>query len=510
MTVDDPRLAERAARGQRRRALNRQHLVLAVAALVVILMVAVIYMRLVAPGGAPARVTTADNRDYFGVVHSLLQGAERSIDVVLYQSRFYFEYPLSKSNALIVDLVEARDRGVRVRAVLEAADWNLENSEDNRDVWEVLREGGVDAYFDPAGTTSHSKLVIVDGRYVVVGSMNWSYYALERNNEATAVVESDRIAKDFEVYFDRIVAASTKGYPLPIEQTEAAVAEADRGNEIFINGVADSARLAADRKHGRVYFQNATARVDEDALAEIMALDSLFFAEVAGDSVRVAGRRDRDRKDFIRALDVETTALRQAMARALDSEQRGLESQTFPKPVLTWVQASRVVPVPNEAYADQVAGLIRSSRSRVWMALLDARYYDKRPGYADPAKARHGGALPSLTNVLLDALRDACRRGVDVRLVIDMGRGEGRVPETMAAFLAKLREAGGKVYEDSPDVTTHAKVLIVDRDFTVVGSTNWSLPALEENNETAVVIESREINRHYADFIASAGPEFRR
>jgi len=50
--------------------------------------------------------------------------------------------------------------------------------------------------------------------------------------------------------------------------------------------------------------------------------------------------------------------------------------------------------------------------------------------------------------------------------------------------------------------------LIVDDDFTVVGSTNWSLPALEENNETAVVIESQDINRHYADFISAAAPEF--
>jgi phosphatidylserine/phosphatidylglycerophosphate/cardiolipin synthase-like enzyme len=89
-----------------------------------------------------------------------------------------------------------------------------------------------------------------------------------------------------------------------------------------------------------------------------------------------------------------------------------------------------------------------------------------------------------------------------------MGRGDGRVPETKAAFLARLREAGGKVYEDSPDVTTHAKVLIVDDDYTVVGSTNWSLPALEENNETAVVIESQDINGHYADFIAAAAPDF--
>ena len=37
--------------------------------------------------------------------------------------------------------------------------------------------------------------------------------------------------------------------------------------------------------------------------------------------------------------------------------------------------------------------------------------------------------------------------------------------------------------------------------FTVLGSTNWTYHAVEENNETAVIIESADINRHYAEFI---------
>jgi len=108
------------------------------------------------------------------------------------------------------------------------------------------------------------------------------------------------------------------------------------------------------------------------------------------------------------------------------------------------VKAPRVVPIPNDAYADEVAKLIRGARSRVWLALLDARYYDKRPDYADPAKARHGGALPSLTNLLLDALQDAAQRGVDVRLVIDMGRGDGRVPRPRRPFSPSSGKPGAR------------------------------------------------------------------
>ena len=50
-------------------------------------------------------------------------------------------------------------------------------------------------------------------------------------------------------------------------------------------------------------------------------------------------------------------------------------------------------------------------------------------------------------------------------------RWGGRPPETKLDFLERLQAGGGSVYEDSPDVTTHAKLAIVDDDFVVIGST---------------------------------------
>jgi phosphatidylserine/phosphatidylglycerophosphate/cardiolipin synthase-like enzyme len=514
--------------------------------MVVILLVTILYTKMIVPQGRPAAVATADNRDYVPVVHDLLAGAERSIDVVLYQSRFYFEYPLSTSNTLIADLADAGERGVKVRAIVEIADWNYDNSEDNRDVWTVLRGAGVETYFDPAETTSHTKLVIVDGRYTVVGSMNWSYYALDKNNEATVVVDSRGIAEDFTAYFDEIVASSGTDYALPVEYLPAArVSErsAEKRQRIFMADVADSGRLAAAEaaadKVGWIYSGPVAVRVDEDALNEILAVDSLFFERVAGESVRVFGEVHPDRKGEMHALDVETPASTLAMAAAFQAERRELAARAAGassgaaegareagasegssdepgasatagaparsgKGALPWVRAARVVPIPNRAYAAEVERLVAAAGERIWIAMLDARYYDQYPGPPEAAAARPKGAPPSETNVILAGLEAAARRGVDVRLVIDAGR-EGRMPATKVAFIERLREAGGTVVEDDPEVTTHAKLMIVDDHFTVVGSTNWSQPAVEENNETAVVIDSPEINRHYAEFIARVG-----
>jgi len=468
-----------------------------------VVLAAIAYVTFIGPRALPAKVMPADNRDYFAVVHELFTGAQRSIDVIIYQGRFYFQYPLSRSNALIADLVSANERGVKVRAILEEAEWNFGNSEDNRDVWDVLSQAGVAAYFDPLGTTSHSKLAVVDGEYTVVGSMNWSYYALDANNEATVVVKSPRIAGQFEAYFERLLQASSATYGLPERYLKASEALGSKSRQVFVKDVADSGKYLPETKQGLLYMGDVMVMVDEDALDEILAVDSLFFAEVAGDTVRVFGETVQGAGRQLHALDLKTNSTLPAMVKAFGVERSRLKTMSVPKPALTWVDASRVVPIPNEKYVPEVTKLIRSAKQRVWVAMLDARYYETRPVPPERDKKRRPkDAPPSLTNVILDDLAAAARRGVDVQVVCDAGRGSN-VPNNKLAFMKKLQEAGGKVFWDSPEVTTHAKVLIVDNDFAVVGSTNWTQPAVEDNNETAVLIESPEINQHYAGFIAS-------
>jgi len=486
--------------------LKKQNLVAAVVVVILVAVAAVVYLRLAGPPGAPARVVAADDRDYFNVVHELLSGAQRSIDVIIYQGRFYFQYPLSKSNALIADLVDAGERGVKVRAILEQANWNHGNSEDNRDVWSVLAGTGVSTYFDPLETTSHSKLVVVDGKYTVMGSMNWSYYALDKNNEAAVVVESPEIAGEFEAYFDKVLAASTPTYALPEKYVGAADAVGSKSRTVFVRDLVDSARFAQDQppetRRGLLYMAGVRVVVDEDALEEALALDSLFFAEAAGETVRVFGEIPKGATGEIHALDLETPVTQAAVTRAFGLERSRLKGLTYAKPVLAWVDAGRVIAIPNDKYIPEVTRLVASAKKRVWVAMLDARYYETRPVPPERDKRRPKDAPPSLTNVLLDRLQEAARRGVDVQVICDVGPdGQASAPNNKLAFLKRLTDAGGKAYWDSPDVTTHAKLAIVDDDFTVVGSTNWSQPAVEDNNETAVVIESAEINRHYAGFI---------
>jgi phosphatidylserine/phosphatidylglycerophosphate/cardiolipin synthase-like enzyme len=149
----------------------------------------------------------------------------------------------------------------------------------------------------------------------------------------------------------------------------------------------------------------------------------------------------------------------------------------------------------NEGYYPAVKELIDHAERRIDVVQMDASYYRLRPSHAGPPQP--GQTSISRTNDLLNALGEAAHRGVDVELTLDGGRAfeEGQpVQNDNLDFALRARSRGCKVWWDSPQVTTHAKFLVIDDDTSIVGSTNWSLFGVEgENNEMSVLMRSPDV-----------------
>ncbi len=147
------------------------------------------------------KITPISDRLYFPGLHSVLQNSNSFIHVAMFKS-VYYKRNDSKADTILDDLIKARERGVDVKVILEGGDdylgedFLVEQSETCR----YLEDNGVDVRFDPAGTTTHAKLIIADDS-VIVGSTNWNYYALEKNHEANVLIRSKDIAGRFEKYF---------------------------------------------------------------------------------------------------------------------------------------------------------------------------------------------------------------------------------------------------------------------------------------------------------------------
>jgi len=147
---------------------------------------------------------------YFQVARKMIQEAKSSIRVMMFEMGYYEKFPNTLSNLLIKELIDARKRGVRVEVILEVKEGKDRTAERNRRTGKILSDGKVEVVYDPLFKTTHAKCMVVDGSVVLLGSTNWTYYALTVNNEVSVVIRSREVAKALVDYFDRVKATGSK------------------------------------------------------------------------------------------------------------------------------------------------------------------------------------------------------------------------------------------------------------------------------------------------------------
>ena len=161
--------------------------------------------------GLPAEdVQLVTDVQYFEVAKKLIQEAKYSIQVMMFEMGYYDKYPNTPSNLLIKELMNATKRGVKVEVILEVKEGEDRTAKRNRHTGKILSEGGVDVIYDPLSKTTHAKLMVVDGQLSLLGSTNWTYYALTSNNEASVLIRSQELARAIIDYFNRVKATGSK------------------------------------------------------------------------------------------------------------------------------------------------------------------------------------------------------------------------------------------------------------------------------------------------------------
>jgi phosphatidylserine/phosphatidylglycerophosphate/cardiolipin synthase-like enzyme len=151
---------------------------------------------------APAGVLVEPlfDRDYFSALVQWVERANVSIHVVMYAAKYDPSEPGDPVNQLLNKLAYARSRGVDVRVVVDD-----ETAKSYPQTIDFLKNSGIAVKLDESsGRTTHAKLVIIDGKAVLVGSHNWTESALSYNHEASVLIISQDIAEKFEEYFESI------------------------------------------------------------------------------------------------------------------------------------------------------------------------------------------------------------------------------------------------------------------------------------------------------------------
>ena len=106
----------------------------------------------------------------------------------------------------------------------------------------------------------------------------------------------------------------------------------------------------------------------------------------------------------------------------------------------------------------------------------------------------------SQVSQLVQALIKAKERGVDVKVILDQNINfEAESTEDAVSSNKNqkayelLRKNNVPVFFDTSDTYTHAKAIVIDNETVILGSTNWSRAALTRNNETNVLVRSKEL-----------------
>jgi phosphatidylserine/phosphatidylglycerophosphate/cardiolipin synthase-like enzyme len=140
----------------------------------------------------------------------------------------------------------------------------------------------------------------------------------------------------------------------------------------------------------------------------------------------------------------------------------------------------KVAPLISRQYFQVVRTVIQSAKKSIICVFYEAQLSPNHP---------FGGE-----SLLLRGLISAVKRGVDVRVIL-----EG-APERNNKFVYDfLKNAGVNVSYDSDAMTTHSSFIIIDEEWSIIGSHNWTVGAQRTNNEASVVVRSKEVAKVLRD-----------
>lgn len=142
------------------------------------------------------------NREIVAALESCLVSADSRIRLVLYAASWRDDYPDSDSNRLVQRLVEARQRGIDLRVVLDQSDWIVQQEINDRAI-EVLLAADVAVRFPPPSVVTHAKMLSCDDT-VIVSDENWAYSGFSLYNGTSLQVTGAAVREQYDAWFESI------------------------------------------------------------------------------------------------------------------------------------------------------------------------------------------------------------------------------------------------------------------------------------------------------------------
>ena len=136
--------------------------------------------------------------------------------------------------------------------------------------------------------------------------------------------------------------------------------------------------------------------------------------------------------------------------------------------------ADDVVPLINGDYFTVTCTAMQSANKSILFAMYEAQLSVNHP---------FGGE-----SLMLRELISAKNRGADVRVIL-----EGDPERNNKYAYDFLKNAGINVSYDADNITTHSSFMVIDDEYTILGSHNWTIGGQRMNHEASVFIRSKDV-----------------
>jgi len=132
-------------------------------------------------------------RQFVEKVIPLINEAKKSIDIIVFDWRWYANDAGSSVQLFNQSIVRAVRRGVRVRAIVN-----------NSSILTTLVSLGCLARKLETKNLVHAKMMVLDSEIVVIGSHNYTQHAFTMNYELSVILRDEENISDFANFFNQL------------------------------------------------------------------------------------------------------------------------------------------------------------------------------------------------------------------------------------------------------------------------------------------------------------------
>ena len=138
----------------------------------------------------PNRPTLKRTVDSVNVLVQILRKADQKIDLCVY---------CLSSQKLIDILIDAHQRQVVIRVITDCEQEAVAGGQVTR-----LRQSGIQVRIDNSSFLMHHKFCIIDGKYLINGSLNWTSQGIYGNQENVIITDNICFVEPFLKHFNEL------------------------------------------------------------------------------------------------------------------------------------------------------------------------------------------------------------------------------------------------------------------------------------------------------------------